>query len=349
MLWHDRGAADARAQRRAAVRDDGDEVQTQPHGQTNGRRFRTVVSASRREELLSRPAKLVARLRGDEALGARIAGLRYAERGECLSSIHTLVLWVKMSLRNLLHHRGVRGVVRDIQGCGGQVFLQLSITGLAGTFLELDSQPWAELLDDLDQVFAEGLVRPEAVEVRFDPLLEVRTHGRTTLGNMRPAIFEPIIQRCCAMGIEKFSAAYVEADYRRVAGRADDFGVRYVRHSRRRVRSVIAELEQRCRSHGGDLRVCVNPNDYIRQDGKPGMLRGCVDGAILRAIHPDGEPCSLARDRGQRYPDCQCTLSVDIGTYETCPNTCLYCYAQPNYRDGRARMQQALVNLEALS
>ncbi|MBI3092447.1 MAG: DUF1848 family protein [Candidatus Tectomicrobia bacterium] len=302
------------------------------------RRLRTVVSASRREELLGRPAKLVARLRTDPLVGARIAGAGYEERGECLSSIHSLVLWVKRSLRNLTRHAEVRGAARQLLEHGGQLYLQLSLTMLQGTALELDTQPTQEILADLRRLFGEGLLRPAAVEVRFDPLLEVETPTGERLGNMQAALFEPIIERCRALGVTKFSTAYVEAGYRRVASRARDVGVAYVRHGRRQVHAVIAELEQRCRRHGGDLRVCVSPKDYVGE----GTRRGCVDGRVLSEVHPDGEPCSLARDRGQRYPDCLCTRSVDIGTYETCVNTCLYCYAQPNYRASQERLRAAL-------
>ena len=54
----------------------------------------------------------------------------------------------------------------------------------------------------------------------------------------------------------------------------------------------------------------------------------CIDGHYLKALY-GGTP-TLARDFGQRaQKGCQCTRSVDIGSYEDhpCFHDCLFCYA----------------------
>jgi hypothetical protein len=64
--------------------------------------------------------------------------------------------------------------------------------------------------------------------------------------------------------------------------------------------------------------------------GVPGVRpSACIDGAILETLHPQREPASRRKDRGQRAA-CLCTESKDIGSYtQACPHGCVYCYANP--------------------
>jgi hypothetical protein len=53
----------------------------------------------------------------------------------------------------------------------------------------------------------------------------------------------------------------------------------------------------------------------------------CIDGAIIQQLFsPDG---FAYKDKPTRQ-QCGCTESVDIGTYDTCPHGCVYCYANAN-------------------
>jgi histone acetyltransferase (RNA polymerase elongator complex component) len=53
----------------------------------------------------------------------------------------------------------------------------------------------------------------------------------------------------------------------------------------------------------------------------------CIDGGIIEQLfYPDGLSYSGKPTRNQ----CGCTESTDIGTYDSCPHGCVYCYANAN-------------------
>lgn len=54
----------------------------------------------------------------------------------------------------------------------------------------------------------------------------------------------------------------------------------------------------------------------------------CIDPELINLI--TGKQYDFKKDKTQRH-DCGCIESVDIGTYNTCKNGCIYCYA--NWKD----------------
>jgi hypothetical protein len=88
------------------------------------------------------------------------------------------------------------------------------------------------------------------------------------------------------------------------------------------------ELLQRLKgiadAYGLVIDTCAEANDFSKINIKHAH---CIDKDRLERIGK----CKLkiAKDKNQRA-ECGCVASIDIGSYNTCKNACLYCYANYN-------------------
>lgn len=69
------------------------------------------------------------------------------------------------------------------------------------------------------------------------------------------------------------------------------------------------------------IETCAEHIDLSRIGIRHGS---CIDKSVIETI--TGYRIKAAKDRNQR-PECGCIESMDAGSYDTCMNGCLYCYA----------------------
>jgi len=260
-----------------------------------------VVSASRRTELVAHYPDYLAR--------------RLREIGP--ENIHTVVIWTK-DPTNLLHHQPLREALSRV----GQVFLHWTITGLGGSFLEPNVPPAGDQMPLVEDIIA-YLGDPRRVHWRYDPLISARPVGQAhprppAVTNVDLDMFGSLAQPFARAGIPVVHTSFVTM-YPKVVCRLAAAGIEAEEYDAGFRRDFLQQLAAAAAELDLQVQTCCEP-------GFP--TQRCIDGELLRELHPAQEPCRTDRARGQRQL-CGCTHSLDIGHYLACPNRCLYCYAHP--------------------
>jgi hypothetical protein len=257
--------------------------------------MKKVISASRRIDLVAGYPDKMVELLADKAPP---------------EATHTVVVWTK-DPANMLDHAPLRRALERYDS----LFLHLTVTGMGSGPLEHRVPAPHLVLERLPEVL--GLVGgTEHVRARFDPVVHVRCPDGSEYTNLEFfAHLAPVLQR---FRVENVSISWMQV-YRKVARNLARAGYAPVEVGRERWWAELDYLEEIAAAHGITLHGCC----------VPGMPRSrCIDGALLMRLHPTGEPCSIARAKGQREL-CGCTESLDIGWYEPCRHGCVYCYAHP--------------------
>ncbi|MGQ9801302.1 MAG: DUF1848 family protein [Candidatus Saccharicenans sp.] len=283
--------------------------------------LKKIISASRRTDLVAHYSDwLAASLKSGEARFFHHGSRRQVKVDLSPDWVHTLVLWSKNFQPILDNRHGLRDLLRVYD----QLYFHFTITGLGGSFLERLAPPPDEALRQLPGLL-EISGRPERISIRFDPIIFWRESGqlKTNLN------FFPLLARTISrLGIKTVRFSFTQW-YRKAVARAARAGLDFYDPGFEEKKEAVARLVETAGEYGLELWSC----SQAEIAALPGVkASACIDGNWLSQFHPRQEPASTQKDRTQR-PDCQCTESIDIGSYaQSCPAACLYCYANPRLK-----------------
>lgn len=232
-------------------------------------------------------------------------------------NVHTLVLWSKNFSNILLDRFGLRSAVKAY----AQLYFHFTVTGLGGGFIERGVPSPEEALRQLDSL-VDIAGHPDRVSLRFDPVVFWKEKGEVR-ANL--PFFSRIAEEARALGVKRIRFSFAQW-YGKAIRRTERHRFFYLDPSPEEKKNNAFNLSEIAGRHGLSLYSCCQ--DFLAE--VPGIMpSACIDGHLLRALHPAGEPAPTNKDESQRR-ECRCTESVDIGSYtQSCPHSCLYCYANP--------------------
>lgn len=177
------------------------------------------------------------------------------------------------------------------------------------------------MVPDLEQrlkTFTElsGKLGKERVIWRYDPILFNKTYT--------PEYHLMSLEKIAAAlsgYTEKCVFSLVDVYVSKNSGNLNRLGV--FKLSDEELNSFLKSMSKIARKYGLKLASCA---EAISAEKYGIEHNSCIDGALIERII--GAKLNVKRD-GQRE-HCQCVKCDDIGSYDTCPHGCVYCYA--NFR-----------------
>ncbi|MCJ7579761.1 MAG: DUF1848 domain-containing protein [Candidatus Aminicenantes bacterium] len=280
--------------------------------------MKKVISASRRTDLVAFfPAELAEMLAGKKARVYGPSGHTYNVDLDP-ENVHSIVLWSK-NYDSLINNRFR---LKERLEKYNLLYCHFTITGLGGSFIENGAPSPQDALHQLDSLI-EIVGRSENISVRFDPIVFWETLEGERKTNLD--YFETLAPILAAKGIRIIRFSFAQW-YNKAKRRASKTGFIYVDPSLDEKKIAAAGLVSIARKWNLFLSSCSQK--FLTE--VPGINpSSCIDGTFLQSLHPQNEKTSLKKDKSQRS-ECGCTESVDIGSYaQSCPHSCLYCYANP--------------------
>jgi len=213
--------------------------------------------------------------------------------------------------------------LKIIDDLGYDFYFNYTVTSLPAIFENDVDKPVAiEALKVLSRTYS-----PRHINWRFDPIIISSITGRDfyvrTFTELVSEV-EGFVERCYISFVTNYSK--VKRNFEELERTT---GVKIIDCSKEFKIDLANELAAIAGRHGIRIYSCCG--DYLTKRGRVEKAH-CIDGGIIESLfYPNGLNYRAKPTR----KECGCTESSDIGTYDTCPHGCVYCYA--NMHKSKAR------------
>jgi len=208
--------------------------------------------------------------------------------------------------------------LRDVKKRGYRCIFNYTITGLPNHF-ECNLVETDDAIDSFIEI--SRMFSPEHIGWRYDPIVVSDVTG----SRFHLEKFEYIASRLAKYTKRCFLSYAIT--YGKVARNfkkfTDDTGIGFYDPTEMEKIKLANMFSDIARKYGIQVYTCCG--DYLINDKI--FKAHCLDGDLISDLYFEGNW------KGQEKPtrkECGCTVSTDIGKYDTCPHGCIYCYANVN-------------------
>jgi hypothetical protein len=220
------------------------------------------------------------------------------------------VFWSK-NFTTFLEH------LKTIGNMGYKFYFNYTITGLPSVFeSNVEKQVAVESLKQLSKTYS-----PKHINWRFDPIVISSISDRDFYMNTFEELASELagyVERCYFSFVARYGkvirnfAEFEKSHGLKIFDCSTDFKI-----------ELTNELAAIAADYGIEMFSCCG--DYLV--GNKIKKAHCINGSIIEELFfPKGFFYKTKPTR----TECGCTQSTDIGTYDTCPHGCVYCYANTN-------------------
>jgi len=209
-----------------------------------------------------------------------------------------------------------------IDGLAYKFYFNYTVTALPSLFeSNLEKQSAIDALKQLSRMYS-----PTHINWRFDPIILSGTYDRSFYINAFEKLaseFAGYVERCYFSFVVEYSK--VRRNFEELERTT---GLKITDCSKNFKVELANDLTAVAKRYGIRMFSCCG--DYLINDGV--KKAHCIDGGTIESLFfPNG----LQYKEKPTRKDCGCTESTDIGTYDTCPHGCVYCYANMNKQQAR--------------